>query len=94
MFVKSTVSWGSSESSDLLYRVTVRSQLPAPQHRFSKLCRSSRKMSFMEEARKGCSVQEVLLDFMTVVAGVVQLLVSVATAIKSDKNDNSNNNNK
>ena len=39
----------------------------------------------MEEARKGCSVQEVLLDYMTVVAGVVQLLVSVATAIKSDK---------
>ena len=52
-------------------------------------------MSFlMEEARKGCSVQEVLLDYMTVVAGVVQLLVAVATAIKSDKNDNSNNNNK
>ena len=51
-------------------------------------------MDFLEEGRKGCSVQEVLLDFMTVVAGVVQLTVAVATSIKSDKNDNNNNNNK
>ena len=45
-------------------------------------------MSFMEEARKGCSVQEVLLDFMTVVAGVVQLLVSVATKSKQQQQIN------
>ena len=48
---------------------------------------------FFEEGRKACSPQGVMLDFMTVIVGVMQVTVSIGVAIKADKNDNNNNNN-
>ena len=43
-------------------------------------------------ARGSCSPQSVMLDFMTAIVGVLQVLLTVAAAVKSDKSDNNNNN--
>ena len=38
----------------------------------------------IEEGRGSCSPQGVMLDFMTVIVGVMQISLSVGVAIKSD----------